>query len=117
MSSSCAKPSKKPWCRLTIIIMCWMSGRSVTFIHWITASKKCRLWIPYRSILILKLWDCTMRWKKPALAPQSSARLLMDNMFNKDILLLDIESTGTDVTKHEIIQLAAILLDKKTLKE
>lgn len=38
-------------------------------------------------------------------------------MFNKDLLLLDIESTGTDVTKHEIIQLAAILLDKKTLKE
>lgn len=31
--------------------------------------------------------------------------------------MLDIESTGTDVTKHEIIQLAAVLLDKKTLKE
>lgn len=38
-------------------------------------------------------------------------------MFNRDLLVLDIESTGTDVTKHEIIQLAAILLDKKTLKE
>ena len=38
-------------------------------------------------------------------------------MFNKDLLVLDIESTGTDVTKHEIIQLAGILLDKKTLKE
>lgn len=38
-------------------------------------------------------------------------------MFNKDLLVLDIESTGTDVTRHEIIQLAGILLDKKTLKE
>lgn len=38
-------------------------------------------------------------------------------MFNKDLLLLDIEATGIDVTKHEMIQLAAVLLDKKTLKE
>jgi DNA polymerase III epsilon subunit-like protein len=38
-------------------------------------------------------------------------------MFNKDLLMLDIEATGTDVTKHEIIQLAGIVLDKKTLKE
>jgi DNA polymerase III epsilon subunit-like protein len=38
-------------------------------------------------------------------------------MFNKDLLVFDIEATGVDVTKHEIIQLAAILLDKKTLKE
>ncbi len=38
-------------------------------------------------------------------------------MFNKDLLVLDIESTGIDVTKHEIIQLAAVQLDKKTLKE
>lgn len=38
-------------------------------------------------------------------------------MFNKDLLLLDLEMTGTDVSKHEIIQIAAILLDKKTLKE
>src|SRR4051812_1032471 len=38
-------------------------------------------------------------------------------MFNKDILVLDIEATGINVTKHEIIQLAAVLLDKKTLKE
>ena len=38
-------------------------------------------------------------------------------MFKKDILLIDIESTGLDVTRHEIIQLAAILLDKKTLRE
>lgn len=38
-------------------------------------------------------------------------------MFNKDLLLIDIESTGTNVAKHEIIQIAAILLDKKTLKE
>ena len=38
-------------------------------------------------------------------------------MFNKDLLLFDIEATGINVTKHEVIQLAAILLDKKTLKE
>lgn len=38
-------------------------------------------------------------------------------MFNKDILVFDIEATGIDVTKHEIIQLAGVLLDKKTLKE
>lgn len=38
-------------------------------------------------------------------------------MFNKDLLMLDIESTGIDVTKHEIIQIAGIVLDKKTLKE
>lgn len=38
-------------------------------------------------------------------------------MFNHDLLILDIEATGLDVTKHEIIQLAAVLLDKKTLKE
>lgn len=37
-------------------------------------------------------------------------------MFNKDLLLVDIEATGVDVNKHEMIQLAAILLDKKTLK-
>ncbi len=38
-------------------------------------------------------------------------------MFNKDLLVLDIEATGIDVTKHEIIQLAGVLLDKKTLTE
>ena len=37
--------------------------------------------------------------------------------FNKDLLLIDIEATGLDAQKHEIIQLAGILLDKKTLKE
>jgi DNA polymerase III epsilon subunit-like protein len=37
--------------------------------------------------------------------------------FHKDILLIDLESTGLDVAKHEIIQIGAILLDKKTLKE
>lgn len=30
---------------------------------------------------------------------------------------MDIEATGIDVTRHEMIQLAAVLLDKKTLKE
>ena len=38
-------------------------------------------------------------------------------MFNKNILVLDIEATGLDFYKNEIIQIAAILLDKKTLKE
>ncbi len=38
-------------------------------------------------------------------------------MFKKDFLLFDIEATGTDVTRHEIIQLGAVLLDSKTLKE
>lgn len=37
--------------------------------------------------------------------------------FKKDILLIDTELTGLDADKHEIIQLAAVLLDKKTLKE
>jgi DNA polymerase-3 subunit epsilon len=37
--------------------------------------------------------------------------------FNKDLLLIDIEATGLDAGRHEIIQLAGILLDKKTLKE
>ncbi len=38
-------------------------------------------------------------------------------MFNRDILLIDTEATGLDLNKHELIQLAGILLDKKTLKE
>ncbi len=38
-------------------------------------------------------------------------------MFNKDILILDVEATGADFTKYELIQLGAILIDKKTLKE
>ena len=37
--------------------------------------------------------------------------------FERDILLIDTEFTGFDIDKHEIIQLAAVLLDKKTLKE
>lgn len=37
--------------------------------------------------------------------------------FNKDLLVIDLEMTGLDVNKHEIIQIAGILLDKKTLKE
>lgn len=37
--------------------------------------------------------------------------------FKKDILLVDLETTGLDFQKHEIIQLAAVLLDRKTLKE
>lgn len=38
-------------------------------------------------------------------------------MFNKDLLLIDIEATGLDPHKNEIIQIAAVLLDKKTLRE
>lgn len=38
-------------------------------------------------------------------------------MFKKDLLILDVETTGLDFTKHEVIQIAAILLDKKTLKQ
>jgi DNA polymerase-3 subunit epsilon len=38
-------------------------------------------------------------------------------MFKKDLLVLDIESTGLDFRKHEIIQIAAVQLDRKTLKE
>jgi len=38
-------------------------------------------------------------------------------MFTKDILLIDEEATGLDHTRHEIIQIAGVLLDKKTLKE
>ena len=37
--------------------------------------------------------------------------------FKKDLLLIDLETTGLDASRHEIIQLAAILLDKKTLAE
>lgn len=37
-------------------------------------------------------------------------------MFKKDILIVDIEATGVDIHRHEIIQLAAVLLDKKTLR-
>ena len=37
--------------------------------------------------------------------------------FKKDILLIDLETTGLDASLQEIIQLGAILLDRKTLKE
>lgn len=37
--------------------------------------------------------------------------------FKKDLLLIDTELTGLNPDRHEIIQLAAVLLDKKTLKE
>jgi DNA polymerase-3 subunit epsilon len=37
--------------------------------------------------------------------------------FKKDLLLIDLEMTGLDVEKHEIIQISAVLLDRKTLKE
>ena len=37
--------------------------------------------------------------------------------FKHDLLLVDIEATGLDSSRHEIIQLAGVLLDKKILKE
>ncbi len=37
--------------------------------------------------------------------------------FKKDLLIIDTELTGLDAEKHEIIQLAGVLLDRKTLKE
>lgn len=37
--------------------------------------------------------------------------------FKRDILLIDLEFSGFDLQKHEILQIAAVLLDKKTLKE
>src|SRR5258708_4023890 len=37
--------------------------------------------------------------------------------FKKDILLIDLETTGLDSSKHQIIQVAVVLLDGKTLKE
>ncbi len=37
--------------------------------------------------------------------------------FRKDILLIDCEFSGFDINKHDLLQLAAVLLDKKTLKE
>lgn len=43
------------------------------------------------------------------------AAIYMD--FKKDLLLIDLETTGLNVNRHEVIQLAAVLLDRKTLKE
>ena len=37
--------------------------------------------------------------------------------FKRDILLIDLEFSGFDVHKNEILQIAGVLLDKKTLKE
>ncbi len=37
--------------------------------------------------------------------------------FKKDILLVDTEFGGFDINKHELFQLAGVLLDRKTLKE
>ena len=37
--------------------------------------------------------------------------------FKRDILLVDTEFTGFDLEKNELLQIAGVLLDKKTLKE
>lgn len=37
--------------------------------------------------------------------------------FKKDILLIDTEFSGFDVKNHDLLQIAAVLLDRKTLKE
>ena len=38
-------------------------------------------------------------------------------MFTRDLVIFDVESTGLDVSKHEIIQIAGIRLHKDTLAE
>ncbi len=37
--------------------------------------------------------------------------------FKNDLLLIDLEMTGLDISKNEIIQIGSILLDKETLEE
>lgn len=37
--------------------------------------------------------------------------------FKRDILLIDTEFSGFDIQKHDLLQIAAVLLDSKTLKE
>ncbi len=37
--------------------------------------------------------------------------------FKKDLLVIDTEFSGFDLKKHDLLQLAAVLLDRKTLKE
>lgn len=37
--------------------------------------------------------------------------------FKHDLLLIDLEMTGLEISKHEIIQIASVLLDKQTLEE
>ncbi len=37
--------------------------------------------------------------------------------FKHDLLLVDLETTGLDSSCHEIIQIAALLLDRRTLKK
>ena len=50
-------------------------------------------------------------------AEGGSVRLWRSGNFKKDILLIDCEFSGFDIQKHEILQLAGVLLDKRTLKE
>lgn len=38
-------------------------------------------------------------------------------MFTRDLVVLDLECTGLDIQKHEIIQIAAIRINKDTLAE
>jgi DNA polymerase III epsilon subunit-like protein len=38
-------------------------------------------------------------------------------MFTRDLVIFDTETTGVDVAQHEIMQIAAIRLDKSTLQE
>lgn len=41
----------------------------------------------------------------------------MKHDFNSDLLLLDLETTGSDPNRHEIVEIGAILLDCGTLDE
>jgi DNA polymerase III epsilon subunit-like protein len=38
-------------------------------------------------------------------------------MFTKDLLVIDTETTGLDIAKHSLIQVAALRLDRSTLAE
>lgn len=38
-------------------------------------------------------------------------------IFPKDLLVVDLEATGLDWDLHEILQIGAVILDRKTLKE
>ncbi len=38
-------------------------------------------------------------------------------MFTRDLVVLDLEATGLDIPKHEVIQIAAIRIDKNSLAE
>ena len=38
-------------------------------------------------------------------------------MFPRDLLIIDTETTGLDITRHSVLQLGAVLIDKDSLEE